>query len=95
TSSGATPGLIARFRPRIPMIVTTPNQKVCKALALTWGVNPLPQDYGNSYDSTIANAIATAKEKYGLKIGDLAIITVGTTMGSSQKTNSVMAINIT
>lgn len=94
TTSGETARMIARFRPATPLSVTSPHERTCRRLALTWGVDCKLQKYGKDYQETVANAIAAAKEGKDLQPGDLAIITAGTSLSESEKTNSVIAIEI-
>lgn len=94
TTSGETARMIARFRPATPLAVTSPQEKTCRRLALTWGVDCKLQNYGKNYEETVANAIDAAKKARALQPGDLAIITAGASLSQSEKTNSVIAIEI-
>ncbi|MDO4541249.1 MAG: pyruvate kinase [Bacillota bacterium] len=94
TATGETARMIARFRPITPLAVTSPNERTCRRLTLTWGVDCSLQEHGRDYDETVAKAIEAAKKQKVLHKGDLAIVTAGASLGSSEKTNSLIAIEV-
>ncbi len=91
TNSGETARLIARFRPNIPMVATSPHEEVCRRLALTWGIECHCQAKSEGTDETIGGAIAIAKKYHNIKCGDLVIVTAGSPLGFTSSTNLLLA----
>src|SRR6185295_16730640 len=56
TWSGSTACLVARFRPKQPIIATTPNEAALDFLALCWGVVPLPIPLSHSLDDVVLDS---------------------------------------
>ena len=77
TRSGATARFVARWRPGVPVVATTPSTEVCSQLCLEWGVAPLLVGEAADTDGTIQAAVAAAREAGFLRAGDLAVVTCG------------------
>ncbi|MEE0776463.1 MAG: pyruvate kinase [Bacillota bacterium] len=91
TNSGETARLVARFRPGVPMIATSPHQEICRRLALTWGIDCFYQPEAAGTDETVRGAMAIAKEKGYVQGGDLVMITAGSPLGYARSTNLLLA----
>lgn len=94
TTSGFTARLISRWRPRIPIIALTKNEKTFHKLAFYWGVIPL-------FTRSCKNASAAfnimsnyALEKKIASFGDLIVVTAGTPFGKKGSTNLMMLDSI-
>lgn len=94
TESGETARKIARFRPKTPMIATSPQKTTCRRLALTWGVDCFYQPFAKGYDDTVHTAIAVGKTENRLHSGDRIILVVGALMGFSHKTHSLFSVTV-
>ena len=53
TQSGRTARAMARFRPEATLIGLSPDEKVVRALRLSWGVDPMPVDVYESTDEMV------------------------------------------
>ena len=89
TKSGATPRLISRFRPDIPIVACVLEEQVRRQLSLTWGVIPLMMDYVTSTDDMIEGSVAVAKEAGLLHDGEIAVVTAGVPAGIAGTTNMI------
>ena len=87
TKSGHTSRMISRYRPKCPIIASTPNEKVYNQLALSWGVFPLVEQHGVNTDEIFENAIQSAVSKDMIHNGNLVVITGGVPVGISGTTN--------
>ena len=87
TKSGHTSRMISRYRPKCPIIASTPNEKVYNQLALSWGVFPLVVQQGVNSDEIFENAIQSAVSKDMINNGNLVVITGGVPVGISGTTN--------
>ena len=61
TWTGSTACLVARFRPKQPIIATTPNESALDFLSLCWGVVPLQISPSDSIDDMIRFSIEAAR----------------------------------
>ncbi|MFZ5899464.1 MAG: pyruvate kinase [Bacillota bacterium] len=89
TQSGYTARMVARYRPRCPIVAVTPSQKVLRQMALVWGVHPLLVREISDTDTMIAASIQAALDARFIKGGDLVVITAGVPVGVSGTTNLI------
>jgi pyruvate kinase len=89
TSSGTTPRMVAKYRPAIPVLALTHDERVRRRLMLTWGVTPLPAPPIHSTDQMLAAAARLVVEAGFAKDGDLVVITAGVGVGSPGHTNLI------
>lgn len=77
TESGHTAKMVAKYRPKAPVIAVTPHAGVMRKLALTWGVKPLKAASKESTDEMMAEAVEASLQAGFIKGGDLIIFTAG------------------
>jgi pyruvate kinase len=87
TESGYTARMVSKYRPKCPIIASTPNEHVLRRMCLTWGVIPLYGEKATSTDLLFELAVDTAMEAGLVGLGDLVIITAGVPVGRSGATN--------
>ena len=87
--SGITARMVSRFRPPVDIMGLTTNEKVCRRLALSWGVNPVMVEEYPSTEVLFYVAKKTAARVFSLKEDDRIIITGGETNGESGNTNLI------
>src|SRR5690606_31791916 len=79
TRSGFTVRSIARFRPDIPILAFSDEERTVRQLTMSWGATPL---YLGGTDGTVDGmaraALAIAKERGDIRSGDLVAILTGT-----------------
>jgi len=93
TDTGATAGLISRFRPTVQIIGATPNKKTYHQLDLLWGVKPLLIPEYKTTDEMFEIAKTTAKNNKFVKNGSTMLITCGTPL-TNGGTNLIKIIKI-
>jgi pyruvate kinase len=91
TTSGSTARLIARYRPRQPIIAVSPERQTVKTLCLVWGVHPIPIRGFKSTDDMVRMLQHKAVESGLVKRGDLVAITAGLPLHQSGTTNMITA----
>lgn len=89
TESGQTARMISKYRPEMPIIGCTVDEKVYRQLAMSWGVKPILCNYQNDADALFAHAVERAKEENLISDGDLVVITAGVPLGVPGTTNMV------
>lgn len=87
TKSGHTARMVSRFRPHCPIIATTTSLKVCRQLALSWGVRPLLSKEKKTIDEVFEHSIEIAAESNAVKKGDIIVMMGGSPVGVSGTTN--------
>ena len=87
--SGKTAMMVSRFRCPVSIIGMTVDPKVCRKLALSWGVIPVLADEFTSMDVMFYHAINHAKNTLGLSKGDRVVLTGGPLNGKTGNTNTI------
>ncbi|MBE6536954.1 MAG: pyruvate kinase [Ruminococcaceae bacterium] len=85
--SGTTARMVSRFRPPVPIIGLTTDERTWRRLSLSWGVIPAMCEKFSSTDVLFYTAKKIAKTTLSLKAGNRMIITGGDTTGKSGNTN--------
>jgi pyruvate kinase len=91
TRSGITARNMSAFRPRIPILGITTEEKTYYQLALSHGVVPLRGLYQEDSDKLFAHAVEVAKEAGYVRSGDCVVITAGLPIGEASTTNVIKA----
>lgn len=89
TTSGFTAKMVAKYRPKAPVIASTQNPKVRCKLTLVWGVFPVLIPETNGTDEMIREAVTAALDARYIKCGDLVVVTAGVPAGSPGTTNLI------
>src|SRR5438132_5390883 len=89
TWSGSTACLVARFRPKQPILATTPNEAALDFLSLCWGVIPISIPPSDTIDEMIRLSIDSALRAGHIESGQQVIITGGAPLHIAGKTNFI------
>ncbi len=92
--SGMTARMVSRFRPPVPILGLTTDERTWRRLALSWGVIPAMCERFSSTDVLFYTAKKIAEQELFLKKGDKIIITGGDTSGTSGNTSLIKIENI-
>ena len=87
--SGMTARMVSRFRPHVPIIGLTTDEKSWRKLSLSWGVVPQICENFSSTDVLFFTATKIAKEVLDLEKGDKIVLTGGVTNGKSGNTDLI------
>lgn len=85
--SGYTGRIVSRYRPELPILVTTNNEKVRRQLNLSWGVVPFILPKCQTIEHLVNQALVHIKAKKYVKAGDKVIIIAGFPLGKSGNVN--------
>ncbi|WP_458185137.1 pyruvate kinase [Haladaptatus sp. NG-WS-4] len=77
SESGYTALKVAKFRPGVPVVATTPNDRVRRKLALSWGVNAQYTALGDSVETIIENGVQAALDGDVAQSGDTVVVLSG------------------
>ena len=89
TASGSSLWRVARYRPDVPILALTPNERVRQQLILANGVCTALAPDPTSTDEMVAEAVALVKELGLADVGDRIVITAGVPFGVRGSTNMV------
>ena len=78
SESGYTARKAAKYRPNIPIIASTPDDRVRRQLTLTWGIIPRHATYDDdSTDAVIRSAVQSARDAGEADSGDTVVVLSG------------------
>lgn len=77
TKSGFTARIVASHRPRVPILALTDEPRVCRQLALVWGVVPRLVPTARGYDHMVAMALREALDLNLVAKGERVLVTAG------------------
>jgi pyruvate kinase len=87
--SGNTARLVSKYRPKVPLLCATYDQRTQAKLAVVWGVEAICLDSPRSTELGMRNALNAFVGYKRLKKGDLVVITAGVPFGEGN-TNLIL-----
>ena len=88
SSSGFAGRMVAKFRPKAPIIVSVTNEAAARRMALTWGTYPVIIPAHEEEETIFRESVAAAeKDADWIQPGDVVIFTAGFPFGRSGSTN--------
>lgn len=94
TISGFTAGMIARYKPYCPIIACSVSPRVCRQLALSWGVTPMWIARESTTDDLFEVAVQAAEKAGYIKKGDTVVLTAGVPLGVAGNTNMLRVVEV-
>lgn len=94
TSSGSTPRLLARLRPKMPIIAMTHSERCFHQMSVDWGVVPMLGKECFSMTEAFNEISLFALDRGLVSEGDLVVVTGGSPFGISGTTNTVIMESI-
>ena len=89
TTSGSTALRAARERPRVPILVLTPDQGTARRLALLWGVHCIHSEDATGFTDMVEKACAQALAAGHAAADERIVITAGVPFGTPGTTNAL------
>jgi pyruvate kinase len=89
TTSGHTPRMVSRMRPRMPIIAATANLRAYHRLPLIWGVRPLLVSPTTNTDEMLAATVRGALDAGWIQPGQTVVIVSGVPVGTPGHTNLI------
>ncbi|WP_224447555.1 pyruvate kinase [Haloprofundus salilacus] len=93
SESGYTARKTAKFRPGVPVIATTPNDRVRRQLSLSWGINAQYADYRESAEEVMQGGVNAALEAGVAESGDTLVVLSGM-MTELEETNTTNMLKV-
>jgi pyruvate kinase len=89
TQSGSTTRLVAKYRPRTPILAVTPEDRTYRRLALVWGAVPVRMEPAESMEEVERQALEAVVRGGHARAGATVIITAGLPLHQPGTTNSI------
>ena len=89
TFSGRTASMVARLRPRRPIVALSHHQYALQQMALEWGVTPLEIPECANVEELWAASVRASSEGGVVTAGDRVVITAGTQVNIAGSTNVI------
>jgi pyruvate kinase len=93
SESGYTARKTAKFRPGVPVVATTPNDRVRRQLGLSWGINPQYSRYRQGIEEIMDDAVSAALEAGVAESGDTLVVLSGM-MSELEGTNTTNMLKV-
>ena len=93
SESGYTARKTAKFRPGVPVVATTPNDRVRRQLAVSWGIDAQYADYAEGVDSIVEGAVDAALGAGVAESGDTVVVLSGM-MSELEGTNTTNMLKV-
>ncbi len=77
SESGYTALKVSKFRPGVPIVATTPNDRVRRTLALSWGVNAQYTDLPHTVENIVEDGVQAALDSGVAESGDTVVVLTG------------------
>ena len=87
SQSGKTAALVARERPKVPIIAMTSSMATARRMCLTWGLHCVKTAEVDRFKSAVVNSARAARQYDFAKPTDQIVVTAGVPFGQSGTTN--------
>jgi pyruvate kinase len=87
SQSGTTASLVARERPRVPIVALTSEEGTARRLCLTWGTINVVVGPVDRFKSAVIAAVRAARSVLGATSEDLIVVTAGVPFNTPGSTN--------
>jgi pyruvate kinase len=94
TTSGTTAYLVARERPRVPVIALTPSRNTARTLSLVWGLHCFQTGHVEEFKDAVGEAVKAAKEDGFAKKGETIVVTAGIPFNQPGSTNIIRVAEV-
>ncbi|MGC9349998.1 MAG: pyruvate kinase [Anaerolineae bacterium] len=89
TESGRTARIVARHRPKVPLLGITPFPQTARRMQMMWGLNPIVVEAFHHTDEMIERMMQAAFERHYVEVGDNVVLTAGIPLEVHGVTNMV------
>ncbi len=94
TVSGRTAYMVSRFRPPVPIMGITIDEKCWRKLSLSWGVVPMLTVKAEDTDELYKNAFVLTRDYLDLVKGDIVVLTGGRVKGYREEAEDTDTIKL-
>jgi len=87
TTSGSTARMVARYRPKAPIVAVSLRKETVRRLSLSWGVYPFEIPQVRDTDEMVERSIEIALREGFVRKGDRVVVTAGVPLNVPGTTN--------
>ena len=87
--TGTTAQYVSKFRPKVPILCATWNDRTRSQLAVVWGVEAISVKKSEAIDESIKDSIDAFFRHKRLKVGDTVVVVAGVPVAVSGHTNMI------
>lgn len=91
--TGFTVRSVSRFRPRVPILAFSPDDRAVRQLSLSWGSTAVSNPDHETARETINDALRLSAEHFGLHRGDRVVVISGHSM-SARATDTIRVMHL-
>ena len=93
TSSGLTARRLSKYRPPVPIIAVTLDERRMRGLALTWGVHPVKSTFLKTTDEVLDASIDVTTKEFELENGEIVVIICNMPLDDTKTHANMMKIH--
>jgi pyruvate kinase len=90
TTQGQTAWLMAKIRPRVPIMAFTPNADTARRMTFLWGVRPQLVPFSNSLEEMINHVDTALMRSQVVQAGDQVVLVCGFPVGAMRPPNMAL-----
>lgn len=90
TTTGQTARLVSKYRPTVPILCATWDEKTQAQMSVVWGVEAAKVPKPSSTDESVRQAVDEFRRSKRLKNGERVIVTAGVPTGTPGMTNLIL-----
>jgi pyruvate kinase len=90
TTQGQTAWLMAKIRPRVPIMAFTPNADTARRMTFLWGVRPQLVPFSNSLEEMINHVDTALMKSQVVQAGDQVVLVCGFPVGAMRPPNMAL-----
>jgi pyruvate kinase len=94
SESGYTARKVAKYRPQVPVVATTPNPGVRRRLALSWGIQPVGVAPVEDASSLVRRSVEAALDAGVAESGDTVVVLSGMMSDLGTDTTNTLKIHV-
>ncbi|MDZ7731728.1 MAG: pyruvate kinase [Acidimicrobiia bacterium] len=94
TRTGFTVRSIARFRPDMPILGFSEDERTVNQLTMSWGATPIQFERGASWESDIRRAAELARRRGEVRSGDVVGVLVGSDQAHVELTDTLRLMRV-
>lgn len=94
STSGLTPRMVSKYRPRVPILCACWNERVQRQLAICRGVQSTIVSAPLTTDDAVRSAVNAFLRAKRIKVGDSVVVTAGVPVGQPGNTNLISVIKV-
>jgi pyruvate kinase len=90
TTQGQTAWLMAKIRPRVPIMAFTPNADTARRMTFMWGVRPQLVPFSNTLEEMINHVDTALMRSQVVQVGDQVVLVCGFPVGAVRPPNMAL-----